>query len=392
VWTVHRWLGLASGAVVFVVALTGAMYAFAPEINELYLHRHARVRSPAGVPPMPASALVARAEAAAERAAGPLAPGTRRWLALSAAPDRSAVYTVAPAGSSAWYEVYVDRHRGQVLLVRDMRWDPLGVILRAHQTLLLPAEIGRWVVGIAVLLFVPSLVTGLVLWFPRRPGDLRRAGALRRRLTVDPRRRLPRVNYDLHRILGVYALLAALTLALTGLVWSFSWVDRAVYWIATGGGTPPAAVPWRSDGIVTAAGAAAAVDRALDAAGRAFPGADRLDAALPAGPTGGLSVCATPMAGLSYRTDCLWFDGSKGRQIGAERYRDQNAGDRLRAMNHDVHVGRIAGVPGRLVAFAASLVAASLPVTGTLIWWNRRRVAPAPDRQSRLLTGRDPLS
>jgi uncharacterized iron-regulated membrane protein len=33
VWTIHRWLGLASGAVVFVVALTGALYAFAPEIR-----------------------------------------------------------------------------------------------------------------------------------------------------------------------------------------------------------------------------------------------------------------------------------------------------------------------------------------------------------------------
>ena len=173
------------------------------------------------------------------RAAGVLAPGTRRWLALSDERDRSAVYTVAPGGSSGWYEVYVDRHRGEVLLVRDMRWDPLGVILRVHQTLLLPPEIGRRIVGVAVLLFVLSLLTGLVLWFPRRPGDLLRAGALRRRLTIVTGPRRPRVNYDLHRVLGGYALLGALILGLTGLVWSFAWMDRTVYWIATGGQTPP---------------------------------------------------------------------------------------------------------------------------------------------------------
>jgi uncharacterized iron-regulated membrane protein len=60
-----------------------------------------------------------------------------------------------------------------------------------------------------------------------------------------------------------------------------------------------------------------------------------------------------------------------GRQIGAERYRDKDTGERLRAMNYDIHLGRIAGLPGRIAAFLASLVAASLPITGALIWWNR---------------------
>src|SRR5262249_49622265 len=155
-------------------------------------------------------------------------PGTRRWLTLSAEPDRSTVYTVAPGGSSGWYEVYVDPYRGEVLLVRDMRWDPLGVILRAHQTLLLPPAIGRRVIGVAVLVFVPLLVTGLVLWLPRRLGDLRRSRILRQRLTIDLGGRFFRVTYDLHRVLGAYALVVALILALTGLVWSFSWMDRAI--------------------------------------------------------------------------------------------------------------------------------------------------------------------
>ena len=76
-------------------------------------------------------------------------------------------------------------------------------------------------------------------------------------------------------------------------------------------------------------------------------------------------------AGTSYRTECLWFDQYAGRQIGAERYRDKDAGERLQAMNYDIHLGRIAGLPGRIAAFLASLVAASLPITGALIWWNR---------------------
>jgi len=40
-------------------------------------------------------------------------------------------------------------------------------------------------------------------------------------------------------------------------------------------------------------------------------------------------------------------------------------------MHYDIHLGRIAGLPGRIAAFLASLGAASLPITGALIWWNR---------------------
>ncbi len=375
VWTIHRWLGLASGAVVFVVALTGALYAFTPEITGLYLSRYARVSPPRGARALPASVLVERAEAAALRAAGALPADTSRWLMLSGAPGRSAVYTVAPAGAVGWYEVYVDPYRGDVLLVRDMLWDPIGILLRAHQTLLLPASIGRRVVGVAVLIFVASLLTGLVLWFPRRPGDLRCPGALRQRLTLDLRGRFLRVSYDLHRVLGGYALLVALLLALTGLVWSFAWMDRAVYWIATGGQVRAEREGWRSGPATAGPGGATITDRVLAVATQAFPGAASLDVGFPGGPGEALSVCATPDAVTSYRRECLWFDQYTGAQVGIERYTDQNAGERLQAMNDDIHLGRIAGLPGRVAVCLASLIAASLPLTGALIWWNR---VPSP--------------
>ena len=370
VWTVHRWLGLASGAVIFVVAFTGALYALAPEIGDLYLRRYGRVTPPPGARMLAPSAVAQRAEAAAERAAGSLPAGTRRWLTLSAAPDRSAVYTVASAGSSAWYEVYIDPYRGEVLIVRDVLWDPLGLILRAHQSLLLPEPIGRQVVVIAVLVFVSSLLTGLVLWFPRRPADLRQPSALRRRLVVDRHGSFFRIVYDLHRVLGGYALVGALIMALTGLVWSFGWRERGVSGVLTRG-TPRAHGVGRT-AAPTATGGSPAIDLAVAAAVRTFPVFVRLEVGLAARPGEALSVCANPGATTSYRTECLWFDQHTARLLGSERYRDKNPGERLLAMNYDIHTGRIAGIPGRLVAFLASLVAASLPLTGALIWWNRR--------------------
>jgi uncharacterized iron-regulated membrane protein len=45
-------------------------------------------------------------------------------------------------------------------------------------------------------------------------------------------------------------------------------------------------------------------------------------------------------------------------------------------MNYDIHVGAIGGLTGKIIAFIASLVCASLPVTGFLIWWGKRRKSP----------------
>src|SRR5690606_27582124 len=45
-----------------------------------------------------------------------------------------------------------------------------------------------------------------------------------------------RVNYDLHNVLGFYSLIFALIMALSGLVISFTWARKSIYWLA--GGTP----------------------------------------------------------------------------------------------------------------------------------------------------------
>jgi uncharacterized iron-regulated membrane protein len=109
----------------------------------------------------------------------------------------------------------------------------------------------------------------------------------------------------------------------------------------------------------------AGVDRALATVARAFPDAARVDVILPTGQA--LAICATPNAATTYRADCLAFDQYTGRQVGTDFHRDRNAGERLQALNHDLHVGRIAGLAGRIVAFLGSLVAASLPITGAVI-------------------------
>jgi uncharacterized iron-regulated membrane protein len=66
------------------------------------------------------------------------------------------------------------------------------------------------------------------------------------------------------------------------------------------------------------------------------------------------------------------------------KYADATTAGIVRRLNYDIHIGAILGLPGKIVAFLASLIAASLPVTGLVIWWGkatsqlpRRRVVRA---------------
>src|SRR3989337_894753 len=55
--------------------------------------------------------------------------------------------------------------------------------------------------------------------------------------------------------------------------------------------------------------------------------------------------------------------------------------DKIVRMDYDIQVGAVLGLPGKLLAFFASLIAASLPVTGFIIWWGRKKKAKATGRQ-----------
>jgi uncharacterized iron-regulated membrane protein len=254
-----------------------------------------------------------------------------------------------------------------------------------HQSLLLPYDIGHQIVGWSVVVFLMMLITGFCLWWPRRSSRLH-PGALRAKFTIRWQARFRRLNYDLHSVLGLYVLSLGLILAVTGLVWSFPWVDRAIYWVATGGGAKAAPVAPKSDRPAageTASREARVIDLAFAETVRRLPVADRFYIELSGDETAALTIWGVEVGDASetasYRWSGLHFDRYAGVLLAAELYRDLDRGQKLNLMNYSIHVGKILGLPGQLLALAASLIVASLPVTGVLLWWNRgRRTRGAP--------------
>lgn len=42
-------------------------------------------------------------------------------------------------------------------------------------------------------------------------------------------------------------------------------------------------------------------------------------------------------------------------------------------LNYDLHVGSIGGIWTKIIAFLVCIILASLPVTGFIIWWGKKK-------------------
>ncbi len=383
----HLWLGLASGLVVLVVSLTGCLYVFQRELFEV-AHRSTLFVAPppAGTQPLPYSVVYQKAVAA-------LGPGAPVYYATAyRAPDRAwsfMAYKGTPGKPYFWGQVevlksaYVNPYTGQVTGIIDNKYEFFQLVKSVHWDLLL-GDAGRQVVSYGTFIFVLLLLSGLVLWWPKNKA------ARKQRFKIKWDASGKRLNYDLHNTVGFYVTLVALVIALTGLTWSFDWVRSGVAYLATGhpaeahggkggkgkkgsGNSQPVALSAPEQRL-----AARTLDNAVRDAWQRIPAAVTVSAKPLTDFQHPLTVRVNESEGTRFRTDQLTYDARTGAFQKAELYRGKAAGEKFLGMNYDLHVGAILGWPTKILAFLASLVCASLPVTGFFVWWNRQKKNKKP--------------
>lgn len=367
----HLLLGLVSGLGVFILALTGALLAFEQEIRGMAEPWRS---APGTDAPLPPSALIAAAQASvpgkAASAVGYEGPGRSATVEFYLNGEHDRVY---------WLIAYLNPSDGRVLKVVDrlQGTDFFQFVLDGHTRFWMPRDIGHALVGYATLIFTLMLISGIILWWPRN------LAILKHRLSVKWKTGWKRRVYDLHAVPGFYASLIAIFIALTGLAWSFAWFSNGVQWIASGG---EPAIEWSEPSSSHPPAVPRELAAALDSTWSrlAVSGSfSSLFVRLPRQDESPITVISNPDAMTIHRTDYLYFDRHTLRELPVPhawgRYADASAAGRLQRMYYDIHVGAILGIPGKILAFLAALVCATLPVTGFLIWQGKRR---APKKAS----------
>jgi uncharacterized iron-regulated membrane protein len=357
---IHLWLGLSSGLVVFIVAVTGCIYAFQSEIQDLT--QDYRFIEPQDKPVLYPTEIWEKANQAL--------PGKHLHAVLYPTAERAAQAIYYSFEEHYYYFVYVNPYTGEVLKVKDEFADFFRIVLDGHFYLWLPPEIGQPVVAGFTLVFLVMCISGLILWWPKSKQKKSQKFSIRWGA------RWRRKNYDLHQVLGFYVLTFALVFALTGLVWGYTWFRDAVYFASTGGKDYQEYYTPVSDSTQIATDSLPALDRAWLKMRALYPNAEWIEVHPPEFEHASIATNANPDASTYWKMDYRYFDQYTMEELPVDhiwnRFPEASFGDKLARMNYDIHVGAIGGLAGKILAFCLSAIIASLPVTGCLIWWGRK--------------------
>jgi len=368
----HLWLGIASGLIVFIVAITGCIYVFQKEITEIIHHDKIYITPPKNAKILPLNILNANVEKA-------LGKGKKvGFINAYKDPARAWEFGTYKSGnpksffyfdSIDYYDlVLINPYTGKINLVADYKYSFFNIIKYIHWSLLINHPVGQQIVGWSTFIFVILLMTGIIMWWPK---NLKKSN-FDKSFKIKWKAKFKRLNYDLHNVPGFYAMLITLILALTGLVWAFSWFQKTVYAVTAQTLTEPKILTAKSDTTNTAM--SNVFDIVFLQARQKFTDADRIAMSPPSGKGDGV-IYATGYRGEEtyYNYDVLQFDQYTGKLLNRRNQKEKNTGEKIIGMNYDIHTGAILGLPGKIIAFLASLIAASLPITGFIIWWGKKK-------------------
>ncbi|WP_448316385.1 PepSY-associated TM helix domain-containing protein [Streptomyces sp. CO7] len=375
----HFYAGVFVAPFLFLAALTGLLYAFTPQLDQL-VHGDWLAVEQVGDAPRP---LAEQLEAA--RAAHP--EGTLTSVVTPPGPeDTTRVVFSSPEWGDRQHTVFVDPYTAETQGELTTWWGATPVTTwldEFHRSLHL-GERGTLYSELAASWLWVVAAGGLVLWIGRSRG--RRAPTARGVLLPDRSATGVRRTRSLHAATGVWLALGLFFLSATGLTWSQyagARFDRAVD--AVRGQAPVLDTTLPGSGPVESGGGHA---------GHGGGGGDALtadpadfDAALRAARDAGLggTVTVTPPTGegLAWtvaQSDNVWpvhydsvaVDVAGGEVTDRTRWADHPLAAKLSKLGVQAHMGVLFGIVNQIVLAAIAVGLLCVMSWGYRMWWQRR--------------------
>ncbi|MCU0321962.1 MAG: PepSY domain-containing protein [Chitinophagaceae bacterium] len=356
---IHLWLGLLSGLVVFIVAITGALWVFESELsNSIYPYRKVLVEKK-GVISIDTLKKIVEPHLSSINAISFLGKDrsieVRSWTKID--------------GKLKNNYVYLNPYTGALLATRIDEANFFDIVVELHTNLCL-GDFGATIVSYATFIFFFLLITGIYLWWPRNKKNVKQRFVFKWKALTNWKRK----NFDLHTILGFYASWIIIFAVITGLAWSFNWMDKLIYSVSTLGKPYKDYTEAKSISKDTELRIKSVEDEALNFAIQNY--SKEIESwyfYFPQSKDETISIYINPDADTWYKASNYFFDQRSGKLLLVEHPEDMNNGQAIRNMYYDIHIGKILGLPGQLLAFFACLIIASLPITGFLIWYGRKK-------------------
>lgn len=369
-WIIHLWLGLLSSIIVFIMCLTGCLYAFKNQITDLY--NRDKVYITAGTEAKSPNHIQTE-----------LSKNGKELTSLLIPESKSRSYVVSYRENQLDKSAYYNQYTGKILGQADTGANHFfEVVLDIHRNLMM-GNAGRQIVGASVLMFCVLLISGLILWLPKKLKFLKQG------LTVKLKAKFQRVNYDLHNTLGFYTFLMLFFIAVTGLYVTYPWVKNGLI-ISLGGSSIDNIAKEKDNGDDPFGGlledmlqkqdekknlkdaSSASIDKVLKMADQHLPYTAVTSIELPNKDNPRYVVIKTNTQNFlgMMLPDEVTFDKT-GVLKTKELFSDRPLNKQFTALAKPLHTGEIMGLPSIILYFIISLIGCSLPITGFLIWWHR---------------------
>jgi uncharacterized iron-regulated membrane protein len=390
--TIHLYLSLAAGIIIFCSCFTGTLLVFEKEIEHTlhpkrYYVEAQQVRMPLAqlikgtLKQMPKAKFVsAMVYGDARRAVeiGVIVPGNKDKKEKPAQADGKKQAGAsgktgkdAKDGGKPNLTVFVNPYTGHVTGEYNRRQTFLYSVEMFHRFLLAGKDsVGDWIVGISTLIFLFILITGVVLWWPKTKN------IMRQRLKIKWDGSTKRLVHDLHLVTGFYTSVFLIIIVLTGLIMTFKWANQALFAIT--GSKLEKEQPKSPQSKYQVGVEALGVDAALQNVAAKTQSAEYYTVRIPKDSTGTYSVNILPQGAIENTGDTYYIDQYSGSLAGSQTFASKNLGQRVRALVKPVHTGSVYGLPTRIISFIVCLLSLIFPVTGVMMWLNRTKKKGKP--------------
>ena len=384
-WRWHFYAGLFVIPFMILLSLTGIVYLFKPQLDQLMYPELLSVQ-PAATP-LSADQQLARLQQALPQAE------VSQYLPPATA-ESSAQFVAQLDGRKT--NLFLDPYSGALLGQQDAA-NNLQALARALHGELLIGTVGDRLIELAAGWGVVLVVSGLYLWWPRGQGG---AGVLWPRLNA--RGRL--LWRDLHAVTGFWGSAVLLFMLLTGMTWTGFWgaqfagawnhfpaamwdavpqsdlqarslntaARQTVAWAVENTPLPQSDPHAVHNGHAPAAPAAAArigLQQVVDTASRLAvqPG---YSVSFPADDKGVFTVAL--FADDPRHDATLHLDQYSGRVLADIRWADYGLVARAVESGAMLHEGKMFGLANQLLMLLACLLILLASVSGLVMWWKRR--------------------
>lgn len=385
IWRWHFYAGLLVIPFILLLATTGSLFLFKPQID-------AWEESAWRGPPLASGGAMASpdAQVAAALAAAPGA--TIRSYRLPRGAGEPAVVTVDLPNGGSQRELFVSpTGRVTAMVDPDQRWS--NWLQRLHGSLLLGLP-GGLLVETAASWAIVLILSGLYLWWPRGRAL---AGVVFPRMTAGGRL----VWRDLHAVTGFWISGLALVLLLSGLPWTDGWatafriVRQQAGWVSQGpqewkggmamgghaehqeqgghghhsGMTPVAATeaqPANPQSFSSIAARARTENLPFPVLIQPPRAPSRF------GPPNGPDWKLTSEAQNRPLIRTITYDAASGAETGRQGFADKHVIDRVINFGIAWHEGQLFGWVNQLIGVLTGLALIMLAMSGTMMWWRRR--------------------